>query len=169
MPAKKTENAERLRRNEEKWTPTLMAAGWTVLPSIILEKQHALGLDAVDVNILLQLARHWWYKDNPPYPSKSTIALCIGVDPSTVRRHIARMETAGFIKRQSRFDSKYGGQQTNIYHFTGLIKEATPFAQESLRTREQRHNEDMARRNRKKPKPLVDKAGASALAGKGDK
>ena len=65
-PKQKTENAERIRRNEEKWTRTLMDAGWTVLPSIILEKQHALGLDAVDVNILLQLARHWWYKDNPP-------------------------------------------------------------------------------------------------------
>ncbi len=45
-----------------------------VLPSIILEKQHALGLDAIDVNILLQLARHWWYRDNPPHPSKASIA-----------------------------------------------------------------------------------------------
>src|SRR5260370_9510672 len=156
MLVKKAENAERLRRNEEKWTRTLMDAGWTVLPSIILEKQRALGLDAVDVNIVLQLARHWWYSDNAPHPSKSTIAQCIGVDRSTVRRHIARMEAAGFIKRQPRFDSKYGGQQTNVYHFNGLIKEATPFAQESISTREERRNEDVARPSRKKPKLVVD-------------
>lgn len=75
---------ERLKRNEEKWSRALMEPGWTALPSIILEKQDALGLDAIDVNILLQLARHWWYSDNPPYPSKATLAKCIGVDPSTI-------------------------------------------------------------------------------------
>jgi DNA-binding MarR family transcriptional regulator len=138
MSVKKAETTKRLQRNEKKWTRLLMDAGWTVLPSIILEKQHALGLDAVDVNILLQLARHWWYSDNPPHPSKSTIARCIGVNPSTVRRHIARMEAAGFIKRQKRFDPKYGGQVTNIYHFDGLIKEATPFAKEAIAARDQR-------------------------------
>jgi hypothetical protein len=55
MPITKSEQTERLRRNEEKWTPTLMNAGWTVIPSILLEKQAALGLDAIDVNILLHL------------------------------------------------------------------------------------------------------------------
>ena len=39
----KKEKQERLRRNEEKWTPALMDAGWTVIPSIILERQQALG------------------------------------------------------------------------------------------------------------------------------
>jgi len=129
----------------------MMAAGWTVVPSIILEKQHALGLDAVDVNILLQLARHWWYKDNPPYPSKSTIADCMRVDRSTVRRHIAEMEKAGFIKRQSRYNGQHGGQATNIYRFDGLIKAATPFAQDAVRTREERKSEDTVRLRRKKP------------------
>jgi hypothetical protein len=62
MAAKKTVVNERvLRRNEEKWTAPLMDAGWTAIPSIILDKQHALGLDPVDVNILLQLAKHWWF------------------------------------------------------------------------------------------------------------
>lgn len=138
-----------------------MDAGWTVLPSIILEKQHALGLDAIDVNILLQLARYWWYSEKPPYPSKAAIAECIDIDPSTVRRHIARMEGAGFIKREARYDRKFGGQDTNIYHFDGLIKEATPFAQEAISTREQRRNEDAARRSRKKPRLVVDNTAAA--------
>jgi hypothetical protein len=142
-----------------------MDAGWTVLPSIILEKQHALGLDAVDVNILLHLARHWWYSENPPRPSKSTIAQCIGVDPSTVRRHIARMEAVGFIKRQARFDQKDGGQGPNVYHFDGLIREATPFAKEAIATREKRRGEDVARRSRKKPRLVVDNS-AGAMSNK---
>jgi predicted transcriptional regulator len=165
MRVQKIKDTERLRRNEEKWSPVLMDAGWTVLPSIILEKQHALGLDAVDVNILLQLARHWWFSDNPPHPSKATIAECIGVDPSTVRRHIARMEKVGFIRREARYSKKYGGQDTNTYHFAGLIKEATPFAKESIATREQRRAEDAVRRRRKKPTLIVDNTRAGKVKG----
>ena len=152
-------NNERLRRNEEKWSPALMDAGWTVLPSIILEKQHALGLDAVDVNILLQLARHWWFSDRPPFPSKATIAECMNVDPSTVRKHVARMERDGLIEREYRFKPKKGGQDTNAYHFTGLIKSATPFAEEALQIREQRKSEDTYRRHRKKPVLVVNNTG----------
>jgi DNA-binding IclR family transcriptional regulator len=107
------------------------------------------------VNILLQLARYWWLRDNPPHPSKTTIAQCIGVDPSTVRRRIARMEAAGFIRRESRYDRTSGRQETNTYHFDGLIKEATPFAQEVIATREQRRAEDAARRSRKKPRLVI--------------
>ena len=152
MKVTKAEQRERLKRNEEKWTPTLMEAGWTVLPTVILEKQHALGLEPIDVNILLQLARFWWYRDNLPHPSKTTIAECIGVDPSTVRRHIAHMEAAGFIKREPRYDGKSGRQETNTYHFDGLIKEATPYAQELIETREERRKENRARHKRKKAK-----------------
>ena len=155
MAITKAEQQSRLRRNEEKWSPRLMEAGWTVLPSIILEKQHALGLDPIDVNILLQLARHWWYADNRPHPSKASIAECLGVDRSTVRRHIAAMEHAGLIRREARF-KKSGGQENNAYHFDGLIKEATPFAEEAIMERERQKGERAARRYRKKPRLVVD-------------
>jgi predicted transcriptional regulator len=155
MALTKLEESKRLKRNEEKWSSVLMEAGWTVLPSIILEKQHALGLDPIDVNILLQLARYWWYSDNPPHPSKATIAQCLGVDRSTVRRHIAQMEADGFIRREARYSKKFGGQETNLYYFDGLIKAATPHAVEFIAVRDQRRGEDVARRSRKKPKLMV--------------
>ncbi len=162
MAVTKAQQTERLQRNEEKWTPALMEAGWTVLPSIILEKQHALGLDAIDVNILLQLARYWWYSDNPPHPSKASIAECIGVDASTVRRHIARMEADGFIRREARYNKRFGGRETNTYHFDGLIKAATPHAKEFVEMREKQRTEDAARRSRKKPRLVVDNTPAGA-------
>jgi predicted transcriptional regulator len=163
MAATKAQQNERLKRNEEKWSSTLMEAGWTVLPSIILEKQDALGLDAIDVNILMHLAKHWWYSNNPPHPSKAAIAKCMDIDPSTVRRHIASMEAAGFIRREKRFTKrKHGGQDTNIYHFDGLIKEATPYAEELIKLREKQRNEDEDRRSRKRPKLVVDNTGAES-------
>lgn len=120
-----------LRRNEQKWTPTLLAAGWTLLPSVILERQSDLGLDAVDVNIILHLARHWWYSENPPRPSKQRIADCMKVDPSTVRRHLAGLEKRGLITRVPRFDP-IRGQQSNTYDLSGLIKAALPFAEQAI-------------------------------------
>ena len=143
-----------------------MDAGWTVFPSVILERQRALGLDAFDVNILLQLARYWWYSDNPPHPAKGTIAECMNVDPSTVRRRIAKMEATSFIRREARYDRKSGRQETNLYHFEGLIKQASPFAQEAIEAREQRRIEDAARRSRKKPKVLL-MSGASTKSTRG--
>jgi len=152
MAIAKREQTERLRRNEAKWSPELMDAGWTAMPSIILEKQRALGLDPVDVNILLQLARHWWYPENPPHPSKATIAACLNVSPSTVQRHIAAMERSGFIRRVARFDQKSRGQKSNEYRFDGLIQEAKPYAEEAIKERDEQRHQRAARQNRKKPR-----------------
>jgi len=146
----KKEVQDRFSQNEKKWSKTLMQAGWTVIPSVILERQQALGLDQLDINILLHLAKYWWYSDSPPRPSKQAIADCIGVDKSTVRRRIARMEKDGLISRVARFDKKYG-QQTNSYHFDGLIKEATPFAEEEIEARKKQKADASKRRTRKRP------------------
>ncbi len=69
-----------------------MKSGWTAFPSIILEKQHSLGIDALDVNIILYLATYWWEADNKPHPAKGTIAETLGVTPRTIQRRIAALE-----------------------------------------------------------------------------
>lgn len=142
---------EELTRLEEKWSPKLMEAGWTVIPSIILEKQHALELRPVDVNVLMQLLKHWWFSDKPPRPSKRTIAESMNVSESTVQRSLARMEKNGLIMREKRIDRRYG-QQPNYYHFDGLIKKSKPFAEEALEERKKRKKDDSNRRIRRSPK-----------------
>lgn len=110
----------------------------------------AFGLDAIDINILLHLVRHWWFSENLPHPSKRTIAECMGVNPSTVRKRIAKLEAVGLIKRKKRFD-KGRGQQTNDYDLGGLIREVLPYAEEMVETRKQRQSHDAYRRKRKRP------------------
>ena len=39
-----TTSAEALRVNEKKWTKPLMDAGWTCIPTVIIERQQVLGL-----------------------------------------------------------------------------------------------------------------------------
>jgi predicted transcriptional regulator len=146
---KKAEAAE-LRVNEKKWTPTLMKAGWTAIPTVIIERQQALGLDQLDVNILLHLCSFWWSKDSKPMPSKVTIAKAIGVDPRTVQRRIAAMERDGLIRREQRRISKVGSKP-NVYHLNGLIEAAKPFAEEKIKIRAAEAAVRKARAVRKKP------------------
>ena len=146
--ATKQQSQAGLRQNEQKWSTILMDAGWMAIPNVIIEHQRALGLDAVDINILLHLIRHWWTADNLPRPSKRTMAECMKVDMSTIRRHIAAMEKRGLIQRVTRFD-KTRGQKPNCYDFSGLIRAAQPLAKEALKLIEQRREEDSKRRIRR--------------------
>jgi hypothetical protein len=141
-----------IRVNEKKWTPTLMKAGWTALPNVIFERQQALGLDSLDINILLHLASYWWSKDSKPYPSKATIANAIGVDPRTIQRRIAALQAAKLIRREERRIPKVGSK-TNVYHLDGLIEHAKPYAEEKIKNRAADAAERLARAARKgKPK-----------------
>jgi DNA-binding Lrp family transcriptional regulator len=146
----RSEQQQRLKRNEQKWTRTLMDAGWTVFPSVVLERQNALGLDPTDVNILLQLARYWWFSDNPPRPSKAAIARAMNISVSTVRKHVARMESEGLIRRQGRYSGKHKGQQPNAYHFDGLIEKCKAFALEAIQDKERHRKENEERTKRKR-------------------
>jgi Helix-turn-helix domain len=153
--AAKAEAAEALRVNEKKWSKPLIDAGWTAIPSVILERQKALGLDALDVNILLHLAVYWWTADNKPHPSKKTIAEAVGVEPRTVQRRIADLEAAKLIRREQR-RIRGKGSRTNLYHFDGLIAAALPFAKEKLAERAKREAErKSATARRGKPKLRV--------------
>lgn len=138
-----------VRENEKKWGASLMARGWTAFPSVILERQQALGLDALDVCILLHIARHWWFADKLPFPEKQTIAECVGCHARTVQRRIAQMEAGGLIRRVTRTDPRYG-QRSNYYDLGGLIAEATKYADELKETRQVVKAERAKRRTRKR-------------------
>ena len=129
----------------------MIMAGWVALPAVILEKQDALGLEPMDLNIILQIAKHWWDATNLPHPSKATIARALQCDPRTVQRRIAALEAAGFIRRIERRGPRGSrGSQTSQYDLSGLVKAATPYAIEALKQREEVRQKQLARLRRKK-------------------
>ena len=94
------------------------------------------------------LVRHRRDETSPVRRQTASIAKCLGVDPRTVA-HIARMETAGLISGEDRFTKrKFGAEAANKDHFDGLIKAATPYAQEFIRQREKQRTENGDRRRR---------------------
>ena len=126
MPAKPS-NPTSSTAIAKRWGKPLTDAGWTAVPNTILEYQRKLELNAIDVNILLHLWQRWWEPKNLPHPSMSTIADAMGVNRSTVQRHIREMEKRGILKRHFRKTSK-NNNLNNQYDFKGLKKRAIPLA-----------------------------------------
>lgn len=128
-----------------KWGKSLIASGFTALPDVIFQNQKALKLKPLDLLILLNLASYWWKPNENPWPSKSTIADTVDVDPRTVQRSIKKMEELGYIKRIAR-KAAAGDNLSNEYDLRGLVKATKKYADEKIRLKEQRIAEDKSRR-----------------------
>lgn len=133
-----------IKANEKKWGKENIDAGWTLVPNALLVHQASLGLSPMDINILLQIARFWWEAANHPFPSKQTLADCIGVTPRTIQKRIQVMEKAKFIERVERRESK-NGSKTNIYKLLPLAEILLPYSKDMIAEREERRGQDKAR------------------------
>ena len=101
-------------RAEDKWSPQVMKLGYTPLPNLLLRAQGKLKLSPVMLNVLVQLAEHWWEADKNPFPAKDRIAIRMGKSPRQVQRYITKLENAGFVKRISASPGKRLKQATSI-------------------------------------------------------
>ncbi len=146
----KMQGLKDLKENQKKWSKPVMDAGWSAVPNILIEKQAALGLTPLEMNILLHLIQYWWFESNLPHPSVKTVADAIGVTERTVQRTITRLCALGFMEREERRYTERGSK-TNLYSFKGLIEKLKPHAAEKLADRKKRDAEQQARVARKKP------------------
>lgn len=106
-----------------KWGATALEKGWTALPNTLIKNQRLLGLDPLEMNIILHLCSFWWSSATLPHPSKKTIAAAVAVDPRTVQRRIAKLEERNLIRRvwQASPDRR-GGTTANAYDLSGLAR-----------------------------------------------
>lgn len=154
VPNEKPKEATTDKKVAAKWSKPLAQSGWTSFPNVIFERQQALQLTPLDINILLHLAGNWWTPGSNPYRTKKSLGLAIGVHPRTIQKRIEEMERWGYIKRIYR-KASVGDNLPNEYDLSGLIEKATPFAEEKLAQRAQQQAEKTAAITRKKPLALV--------------
>ncbi|MDE2333258.1 MAG: hypothetical protein KGK10_01815 [Rhodospirillales bacterium] len=109
--------------NEEKWTKPVLRSGWSALPNIIVERQAELGLDPIDMNIVIHLLHAWTSADELPSPTVDKLAKDIGVSSRTVQKHIGGLQESGLIKRVERRNTRLGSS-TNLYSLDGLVQAA---------------------------------------------
>jgi len=129
----------------DKWGKASKDSGWTAVPNILIYRQKTLGIDSLDLNILLHLLTYWWQDEKKPHPSKKTLANAIGVTPGTVQKRIRAMEAGGLIKRIQR-RKENDRSDTNEYDLSPLRDALLPHAEEELRERNNKHAEKRKRK-----------------------
>jgi hypothetical protein len=76
-----------------------LAGGVQVIPNVLVRAQAHLGLDAVDVVVLLNMNMHWRQKGDFPFPRPMIIAKRMGISKRTVERRIEKLVKAGLLER----------------------------------------------------------------------
>ncbi|HML93241.1 helix-turn-helix domain-containing protein [Methyloceanibacter sp.] len=117
LPAKQEKLVGRLA--QDKWSKQVIKLGYTALPNLLLQAQARLEITPPELNVLLQIAQHWWEAGNNPHPSKDSIANRMGVSPRQVQRILTQLEKKKLVARIYRYS---GGRQINTdYSFQPLI------------------------------------------------
>jgi predicted transcriptional regulator len=96
-------------------------AGYQLVPNVLFRAQKHLGIDCIDVVILLNLSLHWWGPFNLPYPSSQLLAQRTNLSKRTVERHLHNLEKKGFIKRQQP-NAQEGKPKTRSFDMSGLVE-----------------------------------------------
>src|ERR1700677_2487242 len=115
----------------DKWGSAL-TGGWQVIPNVLVRVQTHLGLDAVDVVVLLNMNMHWWQKGDFPFPRPAIIAKRMGTSKRTVERRIGKLVRAGLLER---LPLTKGGNLRK-YNLDGLVKRLQDAAAVGLVQRE---------------------------------
>lgn len=147
---------------DKKWGKPVMDLGFCIVPSLLLQQQHALKLKAQDLVVLLQIADHWWHADARPFPGKAELAMRLGITERQVQRIIAGLEKAGLVKREVR-RNKYQARMSNYYNLDGLVQKLRELELQDreLKAAAQEAKAQLLANKKKAVKPSVAKSKAA--------
>jgi len=106
-----------------------MKHGACILPSILLQAQARLLINAQQMMVLLQLAEHWWKHESKVFPSKSSLAERVGLSEKQVQRHVKVLEAKKLVRRIQR-TSPGKGKISNEYDLSGLVAKLQEIAKD---------------------------------------
>jgi DNA-binding transcriptional ArsR family regulator len=87
---------------------------------VLFIKQKELGLESLDLVVLLNMTSHWWFRHRPPFLRTNVIARRTGVSARTIQRVIRKLEEKGYVTR-ARWRDETGQMRPAIF-FDGLIR-----------------------------------------------
>ena len=109
---------------DTKWGTAITGGlnGYQLFPDAIVRNQKALGLDATDMVVLLNICMHWWETapEKWPHPRPAVIAQRMGTTTRTVERHIGRLSKLGFLKWLPT-EQRYDAPSVRRFDLTGLV------------------------------------------------
>jgi hypothetical protein len=116
-----------------KWGNAL-EAGFQQIPDVLIRAQRILGLDPLDLVILLNITMHWWEDDDLPYPRPSMIAKRVGVSTRTVERRLTDLAQRGLVKRLPS-ETRQDGVAIRRFELSGLVHRLEALAETNLAMR----------------------------------
>jgi predicted transcriptional regulator len=128
---KKASSTERI------WGKAVYKHGYAGIPSILIQAQQRLGINSMQMNIIVQLLDYWFEPSRKPFPTKKELATRIGVTEKTIQNNIRALELAGLIQRQMRRTAA-GDWNSNIYDLDGLIAKVQALEPEFAAEKKQR-------------------------------
>jgi hypothetical protein len=118
-----------------KWGDAL-SMGFAIVPSVLIRAQAKLGLDTVDLAVLLNVILHWWTPGEWPYPQPRVLAKRMAVSTRTVERRLESLEERGFLIRHPPEKSSDGLARRRI-DLSGLVVRLQAFARAGLVMRQE--------------------------------
>jgi DNA-binding MarR family transcriptional regulator len=118
-----------------------LGAGFQVVPNVLIRDQNRLGLDALDVVILLNLMAHWWQREDKPFVSPGVIAKRMSVTTRTIERHLKKLENRKIIGRDPRTSRTSDGPYIRSYDLLPLVEFLKEASQNALKERARRASE----------------------------
>ncbi|MEO1660096.1 MAG: helix-turn-helix domain-containing protein [Pseudomonadota bacterium] len=135
--ALKADSKKRISSTEKIWGKPVTGHGYAAVPSILLKSQRRLGINATQMNIIIQLLEYWYDPTRPPFPTKKQLAERMGVHPKTIQLNIRELEQAGYIKREKQKTAS-GDWGSNIYHLGGLVAKIKALEPEFTQARKEK-------------------------------
>lgn len=135
--AKKPSSTERI------WGKAVYGHGYAGIPSILIQAQRRLGINAMQMNIIIQLLDYWHEPSRKPFPTKRDLAKRMDVTEKTIQNDMRALEKAGILQREMR-KTAAGDWNSNIYHLDGLIAKVQALEPEFAAEKKQRRERKAA-------------------------
>jgi hypothetical protein len=117
--------------SDTKWRAAVTGGfnGFQLIPDALVRNQNALGLDATDMVVLLNICMHWWEREPEklPHPRPVTMARRMGVSTRTIERHIERLCKLGYLEWMPS-EPRLGGPSIRPFKLDGLVKKLEQIA-----------------------------------------
>lgn len=86
-----------------RWTPALVAGGWTPVSDFFLDSYARLDppISTSEVVLIIHLMRHKW-DQAMPFPGFKTLSRRMGVTATSVRNRARSLEEKGYLRRLKR-------------------------------------------------------------------
>lgn len=83
----------------KRWTPRLAKVGWTPVSDYFLKNCGRLGISPTEAMVIIHLMSFKW-DASAPFPGLKTVAVRMGITPTSVRTHIRNLEKRSFLARR---------------------------------------------------------------------